>query len=142
MKSSSMSAIILKKGIIYAVFLCLALTTFVPPTVYAQQLVKPDPTGAEVTYLGIVDDKLVFKLDFKNESGEKFNVSIKSVNGGIFYSEKHNTKNFSKKFLVSKEDFESAALTFIVTTSSARESYVFNLNKVTSVVENIIVTRQ
>jgi hypothetical protein len=142
MKSSTMSEIVLKKGIIYAVFLCLTLAALVPATLSAQQLTRPDATAAEVTYLGVVDEKLVFRLDFKNESGEKFNVSIKSVNGSIFYSEKHNTKNFSKKFLLSKEDFENAALTFIVTTSSARESYVFNLNKVTSVIENIIVTRR
>ncbi|MEJ7828659.1 MAG: hypothetical protein WKF91_10695 [Segetibacter sp.] len=142
MKTMTQSAISFKKGLSYLMLFCLLAANFVPAPVSAQEMVKSVEPGAEISYIGVVEDKLVFGLKFKNELGEKFSVMIKNNEDQTFHHEKYEAKNFTKKYLFEKSEFGNGKLTFVISTPTGKLVQAFELNINTRVLEDVVVTRQ
>ena len=136
------SAISFKKGLNYLLLFGLLAINFVSTAVSAQEGVKPAEPAAEISYVGQVEDKLVFGLKFRNEQGEKFSVMIRNNEGQTFYHEKYDVKNFTKKYLFEKSEFGNGKLTFVISTPTGKQVQAFELNINTRVFEDVVVTRQ
>src|SRR5205085_11008227 len=52
--------------------------------------------NAEIKYVGIVDNKLVFEVEYKNASEVPFILEIRDANGYEFYTGKFKQKNFRR----------------------------------------------
>ncbi len=131
----------LKKTITYFLVVALTVTLFIPQATKAQTFKKEAPSGVEIKYLGTQQDQLIFGLTFKNEQSEAFQITIKDSFGNSVFSEKYQTKNFSKKFLFNKDEFGDAELTFVINTGKKQQAEVFTLNKSTRIIEDVVVTR-
>ena len=66
------------------------------------QSVSKSP-NAEIKYIGMVDDKLVFEVNYKNEAEAGFLLEIRDGNGFEFYSAKFKQKNFKKRYAIDKK---------------------------------------
>jgi hypothetical protein len=70
-----------------------------------------------VTYQGVSDNSLVFKIDYENPTAEKFWLIIKDDNGDVVYHHQFSGANFSKSifFLNTNADINP---TFVIRTAS------------------------
>jgi hypothetical protein len=70
-----------------------------------------------VTYQGVSDNSLVFKIDYENPTAEKFWLIIKDDNGDVVYHHQFSGVNFSKSifFLNTNADINP---TFVIRTAS------------------------
>jgi hypothetical protein len=93
----------------------------------------------EITHVSTSDQSLVFQINVENSSAEKFLISIKDQNGTTIYRGYFNDKDFSKKFILPKED--TGKLTFSIRGSEGTETESFQINSNTRVIEEVLVTK-
>ncbi|HUB59424.1 MAG TPA: hypothetical protein VL978_01915 [Puia sp.] len=82
-----------------------------------------------VTYQGVSDNSLVFKVDYENVSGEKFWLIIKNDNGDIVYQQHFNTPHFSKTIYFQNTDTDINP-TFVIRTGNNEIVRQFQVNKI------------
>jgi hypothetical protein len=82
-----------------------------------------------VTYQGVSDNGLVFKVDFDNASGEKFWLIIKNDNGDIVYHQQFSDTQFSKTIFFQNTDTEIAP-TFIIRVNNNEIVRQFQVNRI------------
>lgn len=82
-----------------------------------------------VTYQGVSDNNLVFKVDYENVSGEKFWLIIKNDNGDIVYQQHFNTTHFSKTIYFQNTDTDITP-TFVIRTGNNEIVRQFQVNKI------------
>ncbi|HVG11931.1 MAG TPA: hypothetical protein VM843_02955 [Flavisolibacter sp.] len=140
MKKTATTIALLRNMFTYTLMICLFVTSVLPAGAQATALTG-NPPAAELTYIGSEDGKLVFNFKFKNESGEKCVVRIRDNEGNTFYSEKFSGSNISKRFILEKDAFDRSALTFILNTSTTKQTQAFELNNNTRLVEDFVVTK-
>jgi hypothetical protein len=70
-----------------------------------------------VTYQGVSDNSLVFKVDFENATAEKFWLIIKNDNGDVVYHKQFNDAHFSKTIFFQNTDTEINP-TFVIRTAN------------------------
>lgn len=116
------------------VVMFLALSSFTQPGTN-----DPGNRVAVVKHVSTSDDKLVFQVSMNNETGEKFNLSIRTEDGTLLFSEVYQDKHFDKKYILDKSD-SKPKLTFIIRTLKDKEVQVFEINTITRIVENYDVT--
>jgi hypothetical protein len=90
-----------------------------------------------VTYQGVSDNSLVFKVDYENVSGGKFSLIIKNDNGDIVYHQQFSDAHFSKTIFFQNTDTEITP-TFIIRTNSNDIVRQFQVNKI--ITETTVVT--
>ena len=118
-------------------FLALMLTCNVYAV--AQPFNDPIVKAASVKHISTTDQKIVFQLSLENETGERFGVSIRDVQGNTIFQEVYSDKKFDKKFVLDKSE-NIGKLTFIVRSLKDNQTQVFEINTITRVVENVDVT--
>lgn len=130
----------LTKAISKKVFTFL-FVAFVSCTMSTSLYALPDTTenkGAEITYKGIVDKKLAFNVNYKNELSQNFQLTIKNDQDQIIYSNQFDAKPFNKTMLFS--DFpDNSRLTFLITIGKREFSQAFEINSHVTTVEEYIV---
>ncbi len=135
------TAIALQRSIFtYAFMICLLVSTVLPAVAQGTAFTG-NPPIAELTYVGLEDQKLVFNFKFKNESGEKCVVRIRDNEGNTIYSEKFSGSNISRKFILEKAAFDGSGLTFTLNTTTSKQTQAFELNSSTRLVEDFVVTK-
>lgn len=80
--------------------------------------------SAEFTYAGSSKDQASFNIKFNNPSGEKFTLLVLDAKGDLFFKESYASKDFTKRFVLSKEDAEK--LTFRIQTG--KQSFDQDIN--------------
>lgn len=82
-----------------------------------------------VTYQGVSDNSLVFKVDFENPTGEKFWLVIKDDNGDVVFHQQFSDVHFSKNvyFLNTNTDINP---TFIIHEGTNDIVRQFEVNKI------------
>lgn len=66
--------------------------------------------SAEFKYAGSSKEQASFNIKFNNPTGEKFTLLVLDAKGDLFFKESYTSKDFSKRFILAKEDAEK--LTF------------------------------
>ena len=100
---------------------------------------SPSITQAQVsvTYQGVSDNSLVFKVDYENLSGQKFWLIIKNDNGDIIYHQQFSDAHFSKTIYFQNTD-ANINPTFVIRTGNDEVVRQFQVNKI--ITETTVVT--
>ena len=119
-------------------FTALVAFLFVPSTVLATDT-KPLPL-AEIKYIGSIDFKPVFQIDFNNEDAAEVNLLLRDENGTIIYFEVIKDKKYSRK--IQLENIErNARVTLKLRSKKGSQSQVFQINKSTRIVEDVVIAK-
>jgi hypothetical protein len=82
-----------------------------------------------VTYQGVSNNSLVFKVDYENLSGSKFWLIIKDDNGDIVYHQQFSDAHFSKTIFFQNTNTEIAP-TFVIRTGNNEIVRQFQVSKI------------
>src|SRR5919206_3154932 len=106
----------------------------------ADKVTTPAPP-VDFKYLGTIDDKPVFQINFSNAEGEKVNLYLKDENGNIIYSDLVKDKNYSRK--IQLENIDLGTLKVILSIRSKKENLTqaFIINQNTRTEENIEIAK-
>ena len=100
---------------------------------------SPSITEAQVsvTYQGVSDNSLVFKVDYENLTGEKFWLIIKNDAGDVVYQKHFTDAHFGKTIYFQNTD-SSINPTFVIRTGNDEVVRQFQVNKI--ITETTVVT--
>jgi hypothetical protein len=90
-----------------------------------------------VTYQGVSNNSLVFKVDYENVAGEKFTLVIKDDNGDVVYKQQFSDAHFSKTILFENTDTDINP-TFIIRKGNNEIVRQFQVNQI--ITETTVVT--
>ena len=107
----------------------------------AQAQPLSDSPSAEMKYIGMVDDKLVFEIEYKNESQNVFTVEIKDEDGFQFYQGKFKQRAFKKQFAISKDELRNNSITFVLAAQGKLQKQTFDINATSRLVEEVSVVK-
>lgn len=107
----------------------------------ANPLPKGDDPFLSIKYVGLVEDRSQFQLDFVNDNEETYLLQIMEQDGTILYKEKIDRRTFTKKFEWNNTDLNAHKLVFTVTGTKSRRSQTFEVNKTIKTIQDVIVTR-
>ena len=100
---------------------------------------QPISKAASIDYAGISNGTLQFNVKYENPEGSKFYITIKNMDGDIFYTEKFSGKNFNTTIALVKEP-GNARLTFsIVAAHHYNYDQVFDIQSDSKWVEQVSV---
>lgn len=101
---------------------------------------RPSNTAksAEISYKGLQDKSLVFKVDFKNESAQLFELVIKNDFNDIIYSRKFSAKPLNTDVYLSDVP-ESCKLSFIIRTGKKDYTQSFEIDTKTKTLQEYLV---
>jgi len=100
-----------------------------------------DSPNAQVKYVGVVDNKLVFEVEFKNASEAPFILEIRDGQGFEFYTGKFKQKNFKKKYAIDKSEINNTSISFVLASQGNVQQQDFDINASSRVVEEISVVK-
>ena len=82
-----------------------------------------------VTYQGVSDNSLVFKLDYENATGAKFWLIIKDDNGDVVFHQQFSDAHFSKTIYFQNTD-TNINPTFVIRTANNDIVRQFQISKI------------
>lgn len=133
------------KQSVNAIVKVLMLTVVLTAMLFVTVLANPTTTDnnkekVEVKYTGYFNNELSFNVKFNNPTGNSFLLIVLDENGESLYKHSYSDKNFSKRFVLSKD--ETSKLTFLILQNgkeSFKEKFEVNIN--TREIEDVIVTK-
>ena len=97
--------------------------------------------SAEIKYIGIVDDKLVFEIAYNSDGQNVFSVEIKDEAGYQFYYGKFKQKSFRKQFAIDKAELNNSSISFELSSLGSVKKEVFDINASARIVEEVSVVK-
>ena len=129
-------------GIVYAFFkLFLVALLLLQSTVILHAQTVIETPGAEIKYIGVVDNKLVFQINYRNDGPTPFSLEIKDNQGYQFYFGKFKEKSFQKLYAIDKAELGENELTFEFSAKGKVQKQVFEINTSSRLVEELNVTQ-
>ena len=95
----------------------------------------------EMKYVGKMHDQPLFYLNFLGATESQFTILIRDQYGNVLYKDIVKGSQFTKKFLINTEELGDAELTFEVSSRSYEKPVVFEINKSSRLVEDLVVTK-
>jgi len=96
----------------------------------------------EMKFIGHLNNQLLFKLSFAgNAEHNEFTIIIRDEKNAILYRQNIKGENFSKSFLLNADEIEDNKLTFEIISKKTKESVVYEVNRKTSVAEEMIISK-
>jgi hypothetical protein len=99
-----------------------------------------DTPGAELKYLGLINNQPIFQLNVNSDKEEYFVISVKDQFGETLYSEKVKTKIFTRNFRLDTENLDDAMLRVEVR-SGNKKPEVFTINRNTRFYEETSINK-
>ena len=130
-----------RKTIVRLALTSFLFVNFIPGIAQAQDTTNPLATEVVIKYVGALDEKPVFQIEFDNKEGENFILSLKDEDGNIIFHERFKDKRFSKKFQLDRSDLDNVKLIMTVYSLKDKQSQVFEINKNIRVVQDVFVTK-
>jgi hypothetical protein len=106
--------------------------------VHAQSLNNSDEKNAQIKYLGVSDDAMVFNVAYKNPNGSKFSIVVLDQDGTPLFQEVYSDKKFDKHFKLPKTYNDK--VTFVIRNfkdTDFKQSFEIN----THITEDLVVTK-
>jgi hypothetical protein len=128
-----------RKTILNLGFASMFLFGLIPTTLKAQDKDKPDTVA--INYIGMLDEKPLFQIEFDNKEGVAYRVSITDESGETLYSEKFSDKKFSRKFKLESPELSQSKLTFTITSEKEKHTQTFVINSNFRTVPDYVITR-
>ena len=98
-------------------------------------------TPVDVKYVGTINYQPVLQIQFDNETEEEVTVTLRDEDGTYLYSESFSGKKYSKKFQFEKPADTDLNVQLVITSKSKKEAQVFNINKNTRFVEDVVISK-
>lgn len=95
----------------------------------------------ELKFIGDIKNQLHFQMSFTGIEENEFSISIRDEFNNVLYSENVTGGNFTKKFLINIEELGDAELKFVVTGKKFKKPVVFETNRQSHFVEDVVVSR-
>ncbi|RXK81317.1 hypothetical protein [Filimonas effusa] len=93
-----------------------------------------------VKYAGMQDNNVVFRVQFHNPTGQKFNLIIRNHNGDEIYRGRYSDVHFSKTIYLVNDD-EEMAPTFTISTLDQDIDNSFTINTNVEDAKEAVVTK-
>ena len=129
---------LVKTVCVRAAILCLF---FVSTQSFTNDKKVPSISPVSVKYLGQSDYKPVVQVDIENASEEELFFVLKDETGNILFTDKITEKRYSKKFQFTEIESSNMNLTINLVGKNSKKSELFTISNVTTVVEDVVVTR-
>ena len=139
MKNANKLNTILRRMATPAVLSTLFLVLLATGNVQANDIPKKEP--AEIKYIGSVNQKPIFQLNFENPEGEEVYLSLKDENGVVIYSDVVKDKKYSKKLQLDTGDINELKMVLSLRSKKGLATQTFQINKQIRMIENIEVSR-
>ncbi len=131
---------VLRNKSIIAIALFTVFTVGMSPVVMANDIKPTVPV--ELKFVGNVNEKNVFQLNFKGSSEEnEFTIIITDEDGNRLYREILKGENFSKRYLLNTEEIGGSELRFEVSSNKSNKPAVFKVNRQARLVEEVVVNK-
>lgn len=96
----------------------------------------------ELKLIGSINDQPLFQLSFAgNAEQDEFTIVIRDENGNSLYRENIKGENFSKKFLLNRDEIGDGSLRFEVSSKKFNKTVVYEVNRNTRQVEDLVVNK-
>lgn len=110
---------------------------------YAKTYANPfasasDDKSSYISYKGPKDDYLVFKVDYKNESAQPFQLIIKNEHNEVLYSKAFEAKPLNTDVLLTELP-DNSKLTFSIVTKKDNYSQSFAIDSKVKTIEEYVV---
>jgi hypothetical protein len=93
-------------------------------------------------FMGHLNNQLLFKLNFAgNAEQNEFTIIIRDEQNTTLYRENIKGENFSKSFLLNADELGDNKLTFEIISKKSKKSVVYEVNRKTSVAEEMTVSK-
>lgn len=125
------------KIIAIALFAVTSITT--STTVLANDETKN--VKSELKFIGNINNQPVFHLVLDNIAAQDFTVIIRDDRSNVLYRYSSNDGIFSKKFQLNTEDIGDDAVRFEITTGKNSKPVVYEVNRNTKVVQEVVVSK-
>jgi hypothetical protein len=94
--------------------------------------------GVNISYSGLREKQLVFKVDYKNELAQPFQIIISNEFNDIIHNQKYDAAPLNTTLLLS-EIPESGKITFTLRTADKEFKQTFEINREVKTVEEVVV---
>ena len=98
--------------------------------------------GNGVQYIGIVNGKLMFQVDYKDDNLNGFLLEIQDQQGYQFYHEQIRSKRFKKQFAIEKSEIENNTISFVIAQQNNIRKQSFFISTSVQVTEDRSVIKQ
>ena len=98
--------------------------------------------SVELKFIGNIENQPVFILNFNNAEEDEFTVVVRDETDNILYRDILKGENLSRKFMINTEGQEVASIKFEVTGKKTAKTIVYEINKKSRVIEDVVVNRK
>jgi len=118
-----------------------ALTLAFTNTTLANGEKNPNTSSIELKFIGKYENQPVFQLNLNNAQEDEFTITFRDDYGNVLYAAKVKGSNISKKFMLNTEEIGDNALSVEVKAKKNDKSEVYQINRVSSLVEETTVNK-
>lgn len=126
-----------KKGFAFLVAFALIFSTYATSFATPESRVR-DEKASYISYKGLKDNYLVFKVDYKNEMAQPFQLVIKNGQNEVLYSKSFEAKPLNTNILLT-EIPDNSKLTFLIQTKKSSFNQTFAIDSKVKTIEEYIV---
>jgi hypothetical protein len=96
----------------------------------------------EMKFIGnLKNNQPLFHLVFTGSEVNEFTITVRDEYGNVLFRENVKGGNFTKKFLLNTEEVDDTEIKFEITGKNFEKPVVFEINKNTRYVEDIVVSK-
>lgn len=122
-----------------AIAIAASFTTAISAPALANEDKKTIP--AELKYLGKIQSQPVFQLNIANTEESQYTIVVRDEDNNILYRDNVKGSNISKKFLLNLEEVGNMKIKFEITGKKSEKTVVYEVNKTSQVVEDVVVSK-
>lgn len=96
---------------------------------------------AELKYIGKYNNQPVFEISFNNKEEKEFIVTIVDDSRNILYKDVIAAGTSSKKYALNTDEIGNVPLQFEITSKKTNKTTVYQINKESRVIEDVVVNK-
>ena len=93
----------------------------------------------DLKFIGNIKNQPLFHMTFNNTVESEYTITVRDEYGNVLYKENVKGGIFTKKFMLNTEELGDAELKFEVTGRNNEKPVVFEINKYTRFVEDVVI---
>jgi hypothetical protein len=99
------------------------------------------PIPVELRFVGNLQEQPLFHMVFTNQEVTEYTITVRDSYNNVLYKDVVKGGNITKKFLLNTDELGGVALTFEVTSKSYEKPVVFEINRYSRFVEDVVVNK-
>ncbi|MEP7372119.1 MAG: hypothetical protein ABI675_01945 [Chitinophagaceae bacterium] len=124
---------------ILAIALAATFTTAFSSPALATEEKKTIPV--ELKFVGKIESQPVFLLSFNNAEENGYTIVVRDEFSNILYRDNVKGGNITKKFILNTEELGDASITFEVIGKKTEKTVVYEINKQSRIVEDLVINK-